>query len=117
MSVEECGDANDLFLLVDNREGQDVLDLPPGLIHCLFLSGERQRAFVGSVHGTPEPNGKRKFSVFPQPLSEAKAAHLKCKVLVGRSVHHVADLGGKYVGWREQLIDSGVLRLMYFIKN
>lgn len=108
-SVEERGDADNFFLFVDNREGQDILDLPSGLIHCLFLSGERQRTFAGSFRCTPAPSSAGKFNFQAVPKKGAKSPHLKCKVLVGPSVHHVADLEVKKVSWLELLINSRVL--------
>lgn len=69
-SVEECGNADDFFLFVDNREGQDILDLPPSLIHSLFLSCERQRTFVVLFHCTPAPNNEGKFNFLRSPAKE-----------------------------------------------
>lgn len=47
-SVEESGNADNFFLFVDNREGQDILDLPSSLVHCIFLSSEYKRIFGSS---------------------------------------------------------------------
>lgn len=40
-SVEESGDSNNFFLFIDNRKGEDILDLPSSLIHRFFLSYTR----------------------------------------------------------------------------
>lgn len=37
-SVEESGNTNNFLLFVDDGEGEDVLDLPPSLIHRFSLS-------------------------------------------------------------------------------
>lgn len=48
ISVVESGNADNFFLFVDNREGQDILDLPPSLVHRIFLSSEYKRIFGSS---------------------------------------------------------------------
>lgn len=42
-SVKEGGNSDNFFLFVDNRKGEDVLDLPPSLIHRFFLSNAISR--------------------------------------------------------------------------
>lgn len=37
-SVEESGNSNNFLLFIDDRKGQDVLNLPSSLIHPFFLS-------------------------------------------------------------------------------
>lgn len=42
-SVKERGNSDNFFLFVDNRKGEDVLDLPSSLIHRFFLSKAMSR--------------------------------------------------------------------------
>lgn len=42
-SVKERGNSDNFFLFVDNRKGEDVLDLPSSLVHRFFLSNAISR--------------------------------------------------------------------------
>lgn len=48
--VVESGDAHDFFLLVDNRQGQDVLDDEACLVHGLFLKDTEMKCFKSLLY-------------------------------------------------------------------